>query len=121
MLSVEAIDELRALADLLRDHAGDEVGYGFFPGGNPNDFSPDDECSTEEERTAWADACKRWDAGDRNVPSDQCGFMERLQGPRPKSGFGLGTYTMRRSDVDELATELDRWIDKAREIGDRHR
>lgn len=120
MLSVEAVDLLRDLANLLRDQEGDEVCYGAFRGGNPNDFSPD-ECSTEEQVRAWQDACKRWDAGERNIAPAECSMSRATLGNIAFSDFGLGTYTMRRSDVDELADELDRWIDKAREVGDRYR
>ncbi len=35
--------------------------------------------------------------------------------------FVLYQQTFRSSEVDELANELDRWLDKAREIGDRYK
>jgi hypothetical protein len=75
-----------------------ELVYGYFHGGDPRDFTPDPECSTEAERAAWAEACRRWNNGDRtpvarpnfsytdpegNVIVRGCG-----------SPFGLGTYTV---------------------------
>lgn len=33
--------------------------YGAFPGGDPRDFTPDPECSTEAEREAHRRACAR--------------------------------------------------------------
>lgn len=37
--------------------------YGAFPGGDPREFTPDPECSTEAEREAHRRACAIWDAG----------------------------------------------------------
>lgn len=122
MLTVETVDMLRGIAEELRSRQGDEVYYGGFRGGDPNNFSPDPECSTEEERAAHAEACKRWDAGECDFLPDSCLMSRATFGKDAKfNSFGLGMVTMRRGDVDELADELDRWIDKAREVGDRYR
>jgi len=76
-----------------------DTGYGFFFGGDPRRFSPDEESSTSEEIAAWEAACAEAEADEkardlaspcgleivehegRNVPA----FVDRAP-------FGLGTY-----------------------------
>lgn len=76
-----------------------DTGYGFFIGGDPRRFSPDEESSTSEEIAAWKAACAEAEADEkardlaspcgpeivehegRNVPA----FVDRAP-------FGLGTY-----------------------------
>lgn len=121
-LTSDEVDALRGIAERMREQDGDEVCYGFFPGGNPHCFCPDHECSTNEERAAHKAACDRWDAEHKPAPQQLCGFMERLLGEQqPRESFGLGTYTIRRTDVDELAAALDVWLDKVREVEGRYR
>jgi hypothetical protein len=118
-LTEKELDALRAIAERLRDQDGDEVVYGAYRGGNPNDFCPD--CSTDEQLAAHQEACKRWDAGERNLLPAECSMTRAAFGADAKfNDFGLGTYTLRRSDVDELADELDRWLDKVREVEGRY-
>lgn len=77
--------------------AGVHQGYGNFPGGDPRQFSPDEECSTPEERAAHERACKAWDTGNRTAVASACRF-----GSLPGGGyahvtetrFGLGVYTI---------------------------
>lgn len=57
---------------------GQESGYGQFPGGDPNKFFPDPECSTSAEFARWQDACA---AGKP---------LARFSGP----GFGVGVYVI---------------------------
>lgn len=63
MLTEREIDELRAIAERLREQEASEVGYGYFPGGDPRDFSPDEESCTEKEIAAWKRACELVDQG----------------------------------------------------------
>lgn len=68
-----------------------EWGYGFFPGGDPRDFHPDEESSTEEERASHKAACERWNAGYTTALPGSC-----VHGPGhvlTLSGFGLGSYS----------------------------
>lgn len=70
-------------------------GYGFFIGGDPRDFTPDDECCTKEEIDAWREACKKYREGD-HVPGGVVigpGFIGC--GGR----FGIGTYRVRCFDA----------------------
>lgn len=80
--------------------------YGSFPGGDPRDFHPDPECSTEEERALHALHCAAVAAGQK--PEVQVSGLEYVEpgtykhkdGTPNKGGFafverqayGLGTY-----------------------------
>lgn len=37
--------------------------YGGFHGGDPREFSQDEECATAEEQIAYQEACKAWNEG----------------------------------------------------------
>ena len=39
--------------------------YGFFTGGDPRNFSPDPECSTDEEQEHHRQACALWDEAEK--------------------------------------------------------
>jgi len=39
--------------------------YGFFCGGDPRHFTPDEESCSPEEIAAWNEACAMWDRADR--------------------------------------------------------
>jgi hypothetical protein len=45
-----------------------DFGYGYYPGGDPRKFSPDPECSTDEERARWKAACEAWNRGETPDP-----------------------------------------------------
>lgn len=38
----------------------EQFGYGLWNPENPNDFTPDPECSSKEERARWKKDCKEW-------------------------------------------------------------
>jgi hypothetical protein len=42
----------------------DQIMYGTFLGGNPNDFFPDFESCHQNEIDLWDAACKKWNDGD---------------------------------------------------------
>lgn len=67
-----------------------EWGYGFFCGGDPRKFHPDEESTTEEERASHKAACERWDAGDTTALPGSCVHFEG--GHILLSGFGMGSY-----------------------------
>lgn len=82
--------------------------YGFFPGGDPRMFSPDEESSTAEEREAHKAACARWDAGDTapKTPHEYGPHGDTAKaepGVRVLlAGFGLGSYRY-KSEASEIA------------------
>lgn len=73
-----------------------EWGYGFFPGGDPRRFFPDEESSTEEERASHKAACERWEAGDTTALPGSCVHFDG--GHVLLSGFGLGSYWYEEDD-----------------------
>lgn len=105
----EAVRELKELwLDMRR--AAEDTGYGFFPGGDPNDFHPDPECSTDEERARHAEACRLWNGGKPNPnPAPHCATMN---GGTPPPGFGLGTYTFHDEQAADWAERLERCISR---------
>ena len=76
-----------------------DTGYGFFIGGDPRRFSPDEESSTSEEIAAWKVACTEAEADEkaRNL-SSPCGLETVEHEGRmvpafvDRAPFGLGTY-----------------------------
>lgn len=71
-------------------YTGEQQGYGFFPGGDPRNFSPDPECSTPEERENHRLACDEWEKNGTPTAPDACSL---LTGGEPRVAFGLGVYT----------------------------
>ena len=115
LLTVDDVEAFRAIADRMRDQNGESV-YGYFPGGDPREFCPDPECNSAEELEAHRVACAKWDAGEQVELPGGCPTMTG----RPTS-FGLGVYTVKCSDVDRLARQLDDWLDAVRKTEDMYR
>lgn len=111
----EALDELRVLLGEIRARSED-ICYGYFPGGDPRKFSPDYECSTEEEREAHAKACAAWEAGEREpVPGPHkplYGSRGERIGHLTRSGFGLGTTVIEDDIMVDIAERLERILDR---------
>lgn len=110
----EEIDALRAIADRVRLEA-ESVTYGWFPGGDPREFSPDPESSTDAELARHRADCEAWEAGegvDRGGPHVPLGDIGHLT----LSAYGLGSYTWRDPVLLQLANDLDAWIDRVRQL-----
>lgn len=76
-----------------------ETGYGFFPGGDPRNFVPDEECCSPEEIESHRIACEEWDKGNRIAPSSGCVLSDgRIMNI---STFGIGTYTFEAEEEPE--------------------
>lgn len=84
------------MSDYAKLRAGLDVVYGFFCGGDPRLFQPDEDSCTAEEIERWRAACVEWDrreaagvAGLGQGEETDCvhgpGFTLTL------SGFGIGT------------------------------
>jgi hypothetical protein len=70
------------------------MGYGYFPGGDPRNYSPDGECCSPEEIAAWKAACNRWNLGEK-TDEGRSGTVVEINGvPGFACGhrFGIGTY-----------------------------
>lgn len=73
-------DALKKALSVLREVGFGEASYGGFHGGDPRDFHPDPECSTEDERARHRGACEAWNRGERPVFRDKCGFQKAAAG-----------------------------------------
>ena len=105
----EALSELR---DLLTDMrmASEDASYGFFCGGDPNDFTPDPESSTDEEQARHKAACEAWNFGKGNPnPAPHCAAMNGGIAP---PGFGLGTQTIRDEQAEDWSERLSRCLER---------
>jgi hypothetical protein len=87
--------------------------YGQFHGGDPTQFIPDPECSTEEERARHRDAVYHEILGDGPIFDPDCTFVNPEQ--RNAGGFGLGTGRQWMSDEDyeEMNAGYDDDMDEA--------
>lgn len=113
-------DEARVL---LRDahryiEAGAEyVCYGGFHGGDPRDFHPDHECSTEGERANHAAACKAFAEaearGEKPVLGDTHESHRDEDGRMilhvARNPYGLGTMVYRDEEATALAARIAEW------------
>jgi hypothetical protein len=70
--------------------------YGCVHGGDPREFSPDPECSTEAERLRHKEHCAAWDRGEQTEVPVSGWVDENTHVTR--SAYGLGTYYL---DFDE--------------------
>jgi hypothetical protein len=78
-----------------------ELCYGFFPGGDPRKFTPDEGCCTAEEIARWKEDCARWERGELPLTQTRCFIREDREGIESDtvtlvtpSGYGLGSYEM---------------------------
>ena len=86
----------------MKLEVGWDYNYGHFIGGDPRNFTPDEDASTEAERAAHAEACERWNRGDCEPKAPH---EHGPHGPGPYSpshvtyaGFGLGVNRVRMDD-----------------------
>ena len=79
--------------------------YGTFMGGDPRDFTPDEEMCTPEEISAWETACEEWNRGegvDREPGCQTMGDGSAVSG----TGFGLGTTIRKCAEREEARRVL---------------
>lgn len=104
-MTIEAWEQLRSLVHEFADSAS----YGAFPGGDPRAFSPDPECSTEEERAAHKRDCDAMDAGGQALMPPAHSW-ERLPNGGvahvARAGYGLGTYSLHDPVLSEAREAL---------------
>lgn len=109
---------LKRCLDYLVDQQRAGVSYGSFYGGDPRDFHPDPECSTDEERAAHEKDCAAWVAWDAagSIGDPPAASVRYGHGPLPEgmkgeghvtyAGYGLGTTTWHDEDLDALVEAL---------------
>lgn len=97
----EALSDARAV---LAEMAAPQECYGAG-GGDPRDFTPDPECSTEEERARHAADCEK---AARGEPIDTLtGCVAEGGALVSYQGWGLGTYTYRDDEAVERLAAVD--------------
>lgn len=84
---------LEQAVPILQEASQPYNGYGYFPGGDPRNFFPDPECSTDKEREDHKAACDAWDAQQKSEPESPAGEwtgnIHLLHGK-----YGLGSYSI---------------------------
>ena len=96
---------LRRTRDFIAERAGPEAMYGYYPGGDPRGFSPDEESSTVEERAAHKTACEAWERGECPDPGGPHKPFEG--GHLTVSHYGLGVYTYTDEEAEDVLEQLD--------------
>lgn len=94
-----AIEQFPHSINLLKAIAEDkyiEVIYGFFNGGDPRDFKPDEECCTPEEINKWKEAVTLWN-NTNNVKYEGSHYwiyneVGHIVGSGTNATFGIGAY-----------------------------
>lgn len=115
---------LGKLENIISSEA-ESITYGFFPGGDPREFTCDPECSTEEERAAHATDCEAWNAweamgetADPPALSVKHGHSTTREADGTVvsvkwAGYGLGTCRWVDKERAELAEEIRRALPTA--------
>jgi len=96
-------EALRKALPFLESLAEPQAVYGFFHGGDPRDFTPDPEASTEQERTAHQAACSAYASstplpGCCEITRDEQGKVAAIITRAP---FGLGVSHYQDADALE--------------------
>lgn len=95
----------------------EESMYGFFPGGDPRDFSPvGDDDSTETERANHRLACEAWDKAQAMglpPPKSEADCIHigapGLEVILTRAQYGLGVYTIEWDCIEESDGEAACW------------
>lgn len=72
-----------------------EIVYGFFPGGDPRDFTPDDESCSPEEIVRWKEDCEAVERGEAIGANHSGGWITFSDGTQAHvlaPRYGIGTY-----------------------------
>jgi len=91
-----------------------EPTYGFFHGGDPRNFTPDPECSTDMERTRHREDCAKWEQAQRDgIGEPDCRSLfdaiGKLQVIVTRAQYGLGTNC--DSELQELVFYVEQALD----------
>jgi len=113
-MSADLTETIGQLRDLLFDigRESQSTGYGVFPGGDPNTFTPDPEASTSEELERHRADCEKWNAGQRTGLTVTTCDLTQPVGRMMRAGYGLGVYTMEDPQAADWAERLERCIDQ---------
>lgn len=74
-----------------------ESTYGYYPGGDPRNFFPDNESCTSDELEAHRLACRAWDRGEQPDPGGAhiaLGLPGEVIGWVTRAYYGVGIYSI---------------------------
>lgn len=105
-MTPEIKEALEAALPYVESAAEPQSVYGFFHGGDPRKFSPDEESSTEEERENHRKACE---AFTEDKPLARC--CEHIEAGKVKmiitrAPFGLGVSTYQDDDAVRVLQKI---------------
>lgn len=84
--------------------------YGAFHGGDPRDFTPDDDGTSDKERAAHVAACEAAERDEAARRLDDTHSWYRTEGGGAihiaRSGFGLGVTVFRDREAEALYTSI---------------
>lgn len=104
MKTIELTDEQYEAIERVLSDLAEEQHYGHFNGGDPRDFEPDPECSTEEEREAHRRDCAAMEAGGQALmpPTGEWHRTENAVIHFHRQAYGLGVNTYRDPEAAKL-------------------
>lgn len=99
---------LVAARNYVLQFAQPDTTYGYYPGGDPRNFHPDAESCTPAELERHKEACAAWDRGDRPDPGGpHKPLPDGTPGHITVAHYGIGTYSMRDEDAEDVIDQLD--------------
>jgi hypothetical protein len=105
----QLIDMLTRCLPYVEPNA-EHFGYGFFPGGDPTKFTPDEQMNSMQEIENWKEACKRWNEGNGEGEESSHRWLTdgdgKVIGTATVASLGMGSYI----DLDEEAKEIVEYI-----------
>jgi hypothetical protein len=97
-------------------------GYGYFPGGDPRRFQPDEECCKPDEIERWKADCAAWERGERPDVGGPHSYVTDEEGRVlvrvTRAHYGLGSYTYRNQGAIDLLAAIDAALAPAEGAGE---
>jgi NAD(P)-dependent dehydrogenase (short-subunit alcohol dehydrogenase family) len=97
-------------------------GYGYFPGGDPRRFQPDEECCKPDEIERWKADCAAWERGERPDVGGPHSYVTDEEGRVlvrvTRAHYGLGSYTYRNQGAIDLLAAIDAALAAAEGAGE---
>lgn len=82
----------------------DQQGYGFFPGGDPTQFIPDED-NTPEQHNNWTKACEAWNERKEAAKGSHVNLANadgKYMGHITIANLGMGVYNYQDEEAKEI-------------------